>query len=215
VRSKAPAQHTYVGTDVEDSYFPKDPGPDVSFAHQSMTEDWPADWNGTFDLVHSRFAMAGSGTNPMQKTVERLTKLVKTGGYIQLVENVFDEEWPGGSAINTFQAAVKGLFALVTANQNTTVRHDIPKWLREAGMEDVKEQTLTIPIGATAKNDHFRELSTVSMVATATGVSTTAKKMPSIGVSPEALEALPGNLEKQLKEKGGGFGLYVITARKP
>ena len=34
------AQNTWVGTDIEDSYFPIDKPADTSYYHQSMTEPW-------------------------------------------------------------------------------------------------------------------------------------------------------------------------------
>jgi hypothetical protein len=66
------AQHTWVGTDIEDDYFPAEHPSDTSYHHQSMTEPWPKDWEGTFDLVHSRMALPGVGTNSLLDVVNGL-----------------------------------------------------------------------------------------------------------------------------------------------
>ena len=53
------ASNTWIGTDIEDSYFPKETTNDTPYHHQSMTESWPLQWQETFDLVHSRMALPG------------------------------------------------------------------------------------------------------------------------------------------------------------
>src|SRR5690242_3700548 len=78
--------NTWIGTDIEDSYFPQDNPSDVSYHHQPMTEAWPVQWLGTFDLVHSRMALPGVGINPLDQVVTNLISLVKPGGWLQLVE---------------------------------------------------------------------------------------------------------------------------------
>lgn len=74
------ASNTWVGTDIEDSYFPQTPSPNTAYYNQSMTEPLPADWQGTFDLVHSRMALPGVGNFPLEDVVKNLTALVKPGG---------------------------------------------------------------------------------------------------------------------------------------
>ncbi|KAF2179244.1 hypothetical protein K469DRAFT_596756 [Zopfia rhizophila CBS 207.26] len=214
VRSTATAQHTYVGTDIEDSYFPSNPPADTSYHHQSMTATWPEDWNGTFDLVHSRFALPGSGTNSIKETVDRLIALVKPGGYIQLVEMEFGH-WEGGPALQVFHDGARELFKTVTAGNGVELRKDTSAWLREAGLEAIEFKVMAILIGVKAKSDKIKETSTVSMVTTATGIKETTKKMPPISLSREQLDAMPGNLEKELREQGGEFKLFAIWARKP
>jgi hypothetical protein len=51
-----------------------------------MNEPWPLKWQGTFDLVHSRMALPGVGLSSLDDAVMNLVKLVKPGGWFQLIE---------------------------------------------------------------------------------------------------------------------------------
>ncbi|RYN16336.1 hypothetical protein AA0112_g12558 [Alternaria arborescens] len=70
----------------EESYFPKETPNDTSYHHQTMNEPWPLKWQGTFDLVHSRMALPGVGLSSLDDAVMNLVKLVKPGGWFQLIE---------------------------------------------------------------------------------------------------------------------------------
>jgi len=214
MKSTSPARHTYVGTDIVDDYFPSEPVPDMSFHNQSMTEPWPDSWAGSFDLVHSRFALAGAGTNSIREVVKRLFALVKPGGYIQLVENAFEEP-PNGAAARAFVETISSMFSLVTGGQFGNLRADAARWLQEAGMEGVEDRLVTVPLGLSAKSGELNELSITSIVSTASGISETAKQMPPFGVPLDIIEALPKQLGKELGEQGGAYQIFVLWGRKP
>jgi hypothetical protein len=63
-----------------------------------MTEPWPVQWHGTFDLVHSRMALPRVGLYPLDDVVRNLVDLVKPGGWIQLVEMEW-QVWEAGPVL--------------------------------------------------------------------------------------------------------------------
>ncbi|KAF2276649.1 S-adenosyl-L-methionine-dependent methyltransferase [Westerdykella ornata] len=215
LRATSSGSHTWVGTDIEDSYFPSDPPSDTSYHHQSMTEPWPTEWKGTFDLVHSRMALPGVGTNPLEATVKGLVELVKPGGYIQFVEMDWNE-WEAGPAGQAFHDAVYDLFTVVSAGQGVDILDKLIPMLKDAGLEDVQYKKFPIPFGKNA-SDKVREISRKSLYATAMGVSMTTKILPAaaLRLSREELDALPDKLAKEIDERGFTMTLFSLWGRKP
>jgi hypothetical protein len=207
------AKNTYVGTDIEDSYFPADPPADTSYHHQSMTEQWPKDWEGTFDFVHSRMALPGVGTNPLQDAVKNLIALVKPGGWIQLVEMDW-EGWNIGPEGQTFRSAIKDLFSIVSGGQGVDLREKLTPIFEEAGLQNIDYRILTTPFAARA-SDKIRATSEASLFATAMGVSMTTKMLPPISVSREQLDAMPQKLIDEAKKEGWEFKTFALWAQKP
>jgi hypothetical protein len=52
--------NTWMGTDIEDGYFPTEHAPDTAFHHQSMTEACPVRCQASFDLVEEYWDCASS-----------------------------------------------------------------------------------------------------------------------------------------------------------
>jgi hypothetical protein len=214
VREKAGGAHnTYVGTDIEDNYFPEDPPADTSYHHQSMTKPWPKDWEGTFDLVHSRMALPGVGTNPLDEAVHNLVALVKPGGWIQLSEVEWDN-WEVGSQGHIFHNAIKDLFSIVSSGQGVDLREKLMPMLEQLGLKNMDYKILTTPFGARA-SDKIRPVSEASLFATAMGVSMTTKMLPPISVSREQLDAMPQKLLDEARNEGCEFRTFVLWAQKP
>ncbi|KAF4626874.1 hypothetical protein G7Y89_g11279 [Cudoniella acicularis] len=214
VAAVAPAQHEYVGTDIVDSYYPNPPPPHTKFFSQSMTADWPAELQGTFDLVHSRLALPGAGTNPPRDVVQRLVDLVKPGGFIQQIEMVFTQ-WPKlGPAMKDLHQASVDVFSIAVGGQDLHYMKALEKWYAEMGLEDIHSEVYTIPIGAKAETERMRQMSIESFTATSQSLSETAKVMPPISVSPEKLATLPTRLRQELTEVGGTWQVFAIWAHK-
>lgn len=146
------APNTWVGTDIEDSYFPKDPPSDTSYYHQSMTEPWPTDWQSTFDLVHSRMALPGVGLHPLEDVIKNLVALVKPGGWIQLVEMDWDG-WEGGPTLGLFHDAMKQLVAMVTNGQGVDMCPRLTAMLEDAGLTNLQHKIISVPLGAKAREE--------------------------------------------------------------
>lgn len=206
------ASNTWIGTDIEDSYFPVDPPSDTSYHHQSMTEPWPVDWQGTFDLVHSRMALPGAGIHPLEEVVNNLIGLVKPGGWIQLVEMEW-QVWDAGPVMQLFQKAMKQLVSIVTNRQGVDMRLRLTGILERAGLTNLEHRIISVPLGAKAKKE-VQELSLQSMFATASFAMDTLKKLPPIDITGEELESLPERLVEELREAGGGYKFFALWAQK-
>jgi hypothetical protein len=204
--------NTWVGTDIEDSYFPKDHPSDTSFHHQSMTEPWPTQWQGTFDLVHSRMALPGVGLHPLNEVVKNLIDLVKPGGWIQLVEMEW-QDWEAGPVLQGFQKAMKQLVSLVTSGQGVDMREPLIALFAEVGLTNLQYTTVDVPVGAKAKEEAY-ELSLQSMFATASFAMSTLKKLQ-VDIAGEELDSLPTRLVEELRQAGGSYRLFVLWAQKP
>jgi hypothetical protein len=87
VDSKYPSQNpTYLGTDINTTFFPTFYGSNYDYYKHNMGEAWPEKDHGTFDLVYQRLSLPGAAPTPLLQAVTNLFALVKPGGWIQLVE---------------------------------------------------------------------------------------------------------------------------------
>ncbi|KAI9713117.1 MAG: hypothetical protein M1820_001102 [Bogoriella megaspora] len=212
-REATGASNTWVGTDIEDSYFPENPPSDTSYHHQSMTEPWHKDWEGSFDLVHSRMALPGVGMKPLEDAVKGLIALVKPGGWIQLVEMDWDG-WNNGPEGTIFRIAIKDLISTVSSGQGVDLREKLIPIFKAAGLENIDYEIITTPFCARA-SDRIRATSEASLFATAMGVSTTTKMLPPISISREQLDVMPQKLLEEAKKDGWEFKQFVLWAQKP
>ena len=206
------AQNTWVGTDIAD-YFPTDPPSDTTYHHQSMTQPWPKDWEGTFDLVHSRLALPGVGTTKLQDAVNGLISLVKPGGWIQLAEIEW-KDWNVGPQGKIFNTAGREMFSLVSNGQGVDLREKLTPMFEEAGLQNIDFKNFTILSGALA-SERVREMSEKSVFATAMGISMTTKMLPPISVPREQLDALPQKLVEEARRDGWEFKIFSLWAQKP
>ncbi|KAI6371414.1 hypothetical protein MCOR32_006190 [Pyricularia oryzae] len=212
-RAAAGADNEWVGTDIEDQYFPTDPPADTTYRHQSMTEPWPEHWRGYFDLVHSRMALPGVGVFPLATAVKNLISLVRPGGWIQLVEVEWNE-WRMGPEGTVFRDAIRGLFAAVTGGQGVDLREKLIPMLEEAGLVGIGYKVIVTPFGARA-SERIRATSEASLFATAMGVSITTRMLPPIGFSREQLDVMPERVLAEAKREGWESRHFVLWAQKP
>ncbi|CAN9379305.1 unnamed protein product [Alternaria alternata] len=206
------ASNTWIGTDIEDSYFPKETPNDTSYHHQSMTEPWPLQWQETFDLVHSRMALPGVGLSSLEDAVMNLVKLVKPGGWIQLVEMQW-QDWDAGPVLQEFQQAMRQLVGMVTNGQGVDIREGLTTLFEKAGLTKVQHAIFAVPVGVKAKDD-VRELSLQSMFATASFATATLKKLQPVELKAD-IDSLPARLVGELRQTGGSYNLFALWAQKP
>ncbi|CAN9329111.1 unnamed protein product [Alternaria alternata] len=205
-------QATGSGTDIEESYFPKETPNDTSYHHQSMTEPWPLQWQGTFHLVHSRMALPGVGLSSLEDAVMNLVKLVKLGGWIQLVEMQW-QDWDAGPVLQEFQQAMRQLVGMVTNGQGVDMREGLTALFEKAGLTRVQHAIIDVPVGVKAKED-VRELSLQSMFATASFATATLKKLQPVELEAD-IDSLPARLVGELRKTGGSYKLFALWAQKP
>ncbi|KAJ8121569.1 hypothetical protein ONZ43_g2008 [Nemania bipapillata] len=152
----SPGIHTYVGTDINPSLFPKTLPPDTSFSVHNISHEWPSDMHSTFDLVHQRLTLPGAAPTPLSQVISQLFALLKPGGWIQLVEA--EQEGPdSGPVFQEFLDLVRGLFTATGAGWHYA--RDMRGWLEEAGAVDVDECVVDMAFGAKNPNEKLAEMS--------------------------------------------------------
>ncbi|KAJ4986247.1 hypothetical protein SVAN01_08294 [Stagonosporopsis vannaccii] len=211
-RASRSSSNIWIGTDIEDDYFPRDNPADTSYHHQSMTEAWPVHWLSTFDLVHSRMALPGVGLNPLDEVVRNLISLVKPGGWIQLVEMEW-EDWRAGPVLQEFQNVMRQLVSMVTNGQGINMREGLTESLRKAGLTNIESAIINVAVGSKA-TEEVRELSLQSMFATASFATDTLRKLPPIDTDTN-LDSLPIRLVDELRDTGGVYNLFALWGQKP
>jgi hypothetical protein len=149
----------------------------MSFHHQSMTETWPVEWQETFDLVHSRFALAGAGMKDVREVVMNLIGLLKPGkGYVQLVEIDIDDPPTNGPAMKEFGQVFRDMLKFVTGGKGMDLKRDTKKWFQEAGLDDIGQQHFDIQVGKNARTEELQKLSIESITTTAQGLTGLLKR---------------------------------------
>lgn len=159
---------TLLGYDVMQSFFPSTVPPHTTFALHDIAEPWPAELQGTCDLVYQRFTIPG-GTKKAtpQEIVHNLCQLVKPGGWIQLVEmDVTGTVY--GPAMRDAWAAT-GAF-LTAAGAGTDYAKNMAGWLREEGFENVRDEHVDLDLGARVQDPEWATRSAKILVESFTGV---------------------------------------------
>lgn len=82
---KDPESATLIGTDIGEDRFPDPPRPGITMQVQDINKPWPESWNNTFDFVHQTLVLFQAGAK-QRDAINSLAKLVKPGGYIELME---------------------------------------------------------------------------------------------------------------------------------
>ncbi|KAH8886058.1 hypothetical protein GQ53DRAFT_750857 [Thozetella sp. PMI_491] len=222
VQSSLPAPpegtHTFVGTDLNPSFFPATSPANTTFTKQDIKEPPPASWSESFDLVNMRMILIAAGSGAAQRAVvNEHIKLVKPGGWIQIGD--CDRVCPTSEAENPHY---HDMFACIRAVCQASGADPLeaPKmkaWLEEAGLEDVQERKAMRAVGKRNVDEVLGKKGIEADLIIARGFSSAAKGLdPSVKPLPdERLDALEGNLEKELNETGAFFPMRFIWGRKP
>jgi hypothetical protein len=143
--STAPIEHQFVGTDINASNFPANPPKAQTYFAQDINKPWPEEWKNSFDFVHQRLALVGSGP-AAQQAVANLAALVKPGGWIQLIEATNDLPEETGPAMRNFVTIMKGMFS--TYGASLSLGNDLPGLVTAAGFENVQDRVVMTKLGA-------------------------------------------------------------------
>jgi hypothetical protein len=140
--------HTFTGTDLNESFFPTNSTPNISYMKQDIKDPPPTSWQESFDFVNLRMIRIAAGSGDVQRTVvNEHIKLVKLDGWIQIGD--CDHICPSPEAENP---RYHDMFACIRAvcQASGTDPLEAPKikmWLEEAGLEDVQERTAMRAVG--------------------------------------------------------------------
>ena len=116
----------------------------IKLYRQNILEDWPKEWEGTFDFVHQRACMTNAPTYEQGvKVMERLIKLLKPGGWIQIVdgsmpgEPIEENDAPMLKIFKTIGAFLKGAGMDISDTKNIFEMLEAAGGLKAMGRRDV------------------------------------------------------------------------------
>ncbi|KAF4340172.1 hypothetical protein FBEOM_5869 [Fusarium beomiforme] len=174
----APAQgeHSFIGTDINASFFPTTSIEGITYAKQDIKDPAPEIWLGTFDLINMRMILIAAGSGIAQRAVvNEHIKLLKPGGWIQIGD--CDRICPTPEAENP---RYHDMFACIRAVCESSGLDPLeaPKmksWLTEAGFEDVQEITATRAVGKKNTDEELGKLGVEADLIIAKGFAAGAK----------------------------------------
>lgn len=139
---------------------------------QDINKPWPKEWEGSFDLVHQRLALAAGGSGGEQ-ALQYLAALVKPGGWIQLIEATNDLPDDTGPAFQNFIHVMQGIFTFLGASKN--VGNELSGWLNAAGFNDIEDRVCYVKFGPKNPNPNLAKQGVYSTVVAARGLSAFGK----------------------------------------
>jgi SAM-dependent methyltransferase len=152
VHSMVPAppegEHTFIGTDINTSFFPSTSSKNITYVKQDIKEPMPLAWQNAFDLVNLRMILIAAGSGDAQRAVvNEHISLVKPGGWIQIGD--CDRVCPTPEAENP---RYHDMFACIRAVCQSSGLDPLeaPKmksWLENAGLEQVQERIAMRAVG--------------------------------------------------------------------
>jgi hypothetical protein len=152
VQSTLPAppegNHTFLGTDINASYFPPTATSNISFLRQDVKDSIPPAWEKAFDLINLRMILIAAGSGAAQRAVvTEHIKALKPGGWIQLgdCERVCPTPPAESPQYHAMWACVRAVCQASGADALEALK--FRSWLEEAGLEEVGERTSMRAVG--------------------------------------------------------------------
>jgi SAM-dependent methyltransferase len=169
-------EHTFIGTDINTSFFPSTNSKNIRYVKQDIKEPTPEAWHNAFDLVNLRMILIAAGSGAAQRAVvNEHIKLVKPGGWIQIGD--CDRMCPTPEVENP---RYHDMFACIRAVCEASGLDPLeaPKmksWLGEAGLEHVQERTAMRAVGKRNVDEELGRLGIGADLMIAKGFAAGAK----------------------------------------
>ena len=222
---------TFVGADITTSFFPKEPLPGISFIPQDITQPWPSDLIGVFDLVHQRYILAMVSSR-LEDVIRGLIGLIKPGGWLQLVDGDLCDHRGNGPAMTQWQQMIEELTRLGGGVPHFA--QILPDMLRDRGMIRVETQLVKVANGVTNEDRDLGLAYSRSMGLALNAVigglrsmggdrlackprrsSRLLRSTGSTKFSPKDLDTIVDRYKEEMRTEGGYYPLRVIWCQKP
>ncbi|KAK8915005.1 N-methyltransferase sirN [Metarhizium anisopliae] len=202
-----------IGTDSVERMFPPTPPEGISLQVQRVDKPWPQSWLGSFDYVHQRLVLPGCEYCPAATAVKNLCDLVKPGGWVEILEQ--DHNPPSPGAFERAESMIREIFTVNGFGYDYPLR--IKKWLEDAGMQDVRQEVIDVPVGALNPNPEMAQKSTWQISSALAGFLPMARGYAALPLSMprDQLESLPQHTAEEMKRVGGIQRIYIVYGRKP
>ncbi|EWG42689.1 hypothetical protein FVEG_04438 [Fusarium verticillioides 7600] len=213
----ARGEHTFIGTDINTSFFQTTATDDISYVRQDIKDPPPESWHGSFDLVNMRMILIAAGSASSQRAVvNQHIKLLKPGGWIQIGD--CDRICPTPATENP---RYHDMFACIRAvcqasGLDPLEASNMKSWLVESGLEDVHEITAMRAVGKRNIDEELGRLGVGADLIIAKGFAAGAKGLdpPLRPLSDKRLDSLVRDLERELKDAGAYFPMRFIWGRR-
>ncbi|KAF7595881.1 hypothetical protein BBP40_004374 [Aspergillus hancockii] len=132
-----------------------------------------------FDLVHSRLLATGINLNRWRTYIQDIKRVLKPGGWVQLVEIYFNVQSDNGSiteehALRQWSTQLMGSLAAVKdLRVGTRLRH----LLTEAGLTEVDARMIPLPLSAWSNDPRMRDIGDMNR-------ENIKKLLPALGLYP-------------------------------
>jgi hypothetical protein len=177
--------------------------------HDITDSSWPTELHGRFDLVHQRLVLAVSANVPIVTTVQRFATLLKPGsGWLQLVELDISPQEGRDSEVEDYMALLNGV--AVATGVRPYFAAGLKQDLVDAGLQEVSEVVLRVPIGVALSDTELGEHSVQNLVGFCARFIDLAKQLR-LPVD----EDLPKRLETTLRAQGSWLVFRIVYGRRP
>ncbi|KAG9230919.1 hypothetical protein BJ875DRAFT_487492 [Amylocarpus encephaloides] len=202
----------YVGTDLNVRWFPQSHPDNFQFYQHNVADAWPVDQEFTFDLVHQRLTLPGAAPAPLSQAIHNLFRLVKPGGWIQLIEA--EQIAPAsGPVFDEFLTLVRDVFDSTGAGWKYAA--EMRKWLEVEGAVDITEISVDMALGATHRQKDLAEKGASCTAGAMDGLVMHAKALQlETGLNDAQLTSLPHRLYTELTEAGAHYPLRAVWGRR-
>lgn len=140
--------HTFVGTDINESFFPPTTGPEIRYVKRDIRDPPLPDWHKSFDLINMRMILIAAGSGSAQRAVvHEHIALLKPGGWIQIgdCDRVCPTEVTENPCYHDMFACIRAVCQDSGADPLEAPK--MKRWLEDAGLEEVQEVTAMRAVG--------------------------------------------------------------------
>lgn len=201
-----PESAELIGTDIA-AFPPLDLPDNITLERQDILKPWPEKWEGHFDFVHQRTALAVTGGKERAvEVVRRLIGLTKPGGWIQVVDGALmtGEIAEGDKAVvKLFKLLSQLLIRIGMSITLGVLTADILKEAGEGLLRNIGERQGVSALGKGAASEELEEMGYAELTGIHHGLVLILKGLPE-EERPVTLEQAEGLLPEVLREAQAG-----------
>ncbi|KAL1639135.1 hypothetical protein SLS58_008222 [Diplodia intermedia] len=202
-------------------------GEGVRLVKQDFTEDWPSEWEGKFDLVLQRTCLSFHPTwSSAVATTRRLLRLLRPGGWIQLVDGAppYGPVRPAADPPHAkfFKSIGRAPSPADAANGiDPPIPTRLPELLAEAAaaegvvLENSGERREPSKWGKAADGEEMRDLGVQTVMGIVENVEKLWERYPQVRrVGPEEWERLTTDVLTELRVVGFEIEVAAVWGRR-
>lgn len=205
---------TLVGTDIRPAFFPNIVTANLTLIQHDFTKPWPSYLHNYFDIVHQRYSLAAAVGASVEHVVKQLPILAKPGAWLQICETNRIGKDTDAPSVRDYHEVVNAMKSMGGGGADASVPGTVSKWLQEAGMEDVQEIMIDLPLGKACDDPDITEIGLDWIIRTVKLILGAVKRFGA-SVPGVDVDTLVQRFEKDAVESGVKLGLIISVGRKP